>query len=372
LFWVLLLSDPLVSILWLNYNSSSFLDIVLESLGNIGDLDYPNYELIVVDNGSTDGSFETIKEVVEKMNLKSKIIKLERNLGFTGGNNVAYRARSSYSKYVLLLNNDAVPYPDSLGNLVEVMENNETLGSAQGIILNYDEKSIDTAGGFDSEFMTSYLFLNNRESAALRRELYISHANGAYAIYRVKAVQKAAGARDEILDEDFFCLREDDLIGFRLWNAGFKNKSFPFTVAKHKRGSTFGKLGLGNLYLSLRNWLILNEISNSRYKIIVKLMVTRYGLTLSSFNLARRASVVNPPVFLRTVQKAIIDARKIGEKKKRLGELIDIYKAPLLKVKPSIAVPGLSLPFRIINREILRELQKVALLGSPKETTSQV
>jgi glycosyltransferase involved in cell wall biosynthesis len=57
---------PKVSIIWLNYNSWSNIDIVKFSLESCLNLDYPNYEVIVVDNGSTDGSFETVKEIAEK------------------------------------------------------------------------------------------------------------------------------------------------------------------------------------------------------------------------------------------------------------------------------------------------------------------
>jgi len=59
---------PKTSIIWLNHNSSRIMPIVLESLESIVNLDYPSdrYELIVVDNGSTDGSFEKIKELLER------------------------------------------------------------------------------------------------------------------------------------------------------------------------------------------------------------------------------------------------------------------------------------------------------------------
>lgn len=102
---------PKVSIIWLNYNSSKIMPIVLKSLESIVNLDYPSdrYELIVVDNGSTDGSFEEIKRFLEKKSrLRKKIVRLSRNLGFTGGNNVGFMARDTESKYVLLLNNDAI------------------------------------------------------------------------------------------------------------------------------------------------------------------------------------------------------------------------------------------------------------------------
>ena len=89
-----------VSIIWLNRNSSRIMPTVLESLESIADLDYPGdrYELIVVDNGSTDGSFERIKGFLEKKtSLRKKVIRLDRNLGFTGGNNVGFAARDRES-----------------------------------------------------------------------------------------------------------------------------------------------------------------------------------------------------------------------------------------------------------------------------------
>jgi GT2 family glycosyltransferase len=358
------LTYPLVSILWLNYNSAPFIETSLESLQSIKDLEYTNYELIVVDNGSTDESFTIIGEAIKKMNIKSKIIKLESNLGFTGGNNVAYKARNLSSKYVVLLNNDASPHPESLTNLVDVMENDGTLGSAQGIVLSYDGRSIDTAGGFDSELLTSYLFLSGREPGALNREIYVSHTNGAYAVYRVAAVEKVMGYQNEILDHELFSLREDDLIGFRLWNAGFKVKVFPFITGKHKRGSSVRRIEVRRIYLLLRNWLVLNEISNSRYKSLVEFMITRCGFTLSaSLRLSRKkrmGSEANASVFLKTVQRAVADGKRIGRKKKAFSGLIDIYKAPIIKVRPSVAVPGIVAPIRLVHRDVSKVLDKIA------------
>ncbi len=78
---------PVVSIIWLNYNSRGIIDLALKSLEAVFSLDYPEnrYELIIVDNGSSDGSFETIRSFVEnRSGARKKIIRLEHNLGFSG------------------------------------------------------------------------------------------------------------------------------------------------------------------------------------------------------------------------------------------------------------------------------------------------
>ena len=121
-------SLPLASILWVNYNSMGIMDVVKESLNGIKDLDYPRYEVIIVDNGSTDGSFNAIKSHVERIGLKARIVRLGKNLGFTSGNNVAYRLVSRDSKYDALLNNDAIPYPESLREMVEFLESTRCSG----------------------------------------------------------------------------------------------------------------------------------------------------------------------------------------------------------------------------------------------------
>jgi len=86
---------PKVSILWVNYNSMNFINLALRSLQALADLDYPNYEVIVVDNGSTDGSYNIIKSFSERK--RFKLIRLEKNTGFTGGNNITFRARNRES-----------------------------------------------------------------------------------------------------------------------------------------------------------------------------------------------------------------------------------------------------------------------------------
>ncbi|MEM2507147.1 MAG: glycosyltransferase family 2 protein [Nitrososphaeria archaeon] len=323
---------PKVSILYINYNSSSFIDIVLESLQAVKDLDYPNYEVIIVDNSSTDNSYGVIKSFVNGAKIPMKLIHLHRNLGFTGGNNIAYTYRDPQSKYIVLLNNDAVPRKESLSQLVDVMEGDESLGAAQGIILNYDEKSIDTAGDFINELLNTYTFLEGEPPGSLKEPIYATSADAAYSIFRVEAIKKLSNQSGKIFDDLFACF-DDHLLGLRIWNAGYEIKVFPIITAKHRRGSSFSKFKPLQLYLITRNILIVNAISNSRYKILIVLLTLRW---LMGWVVARFLGLLKEPEHKELptlLLRAFIDGLKIGRMKKWQATKIDIYKAPILNVK---------------------------------------
>ncbi len=118
--------------IWLNYNSMGFIDIALRSLESFLNLDFGDYELIVVDNASTDGSFERIKRFVEERrpsNVRVKVIRNDRNLGYAGGMNIGWDARDPDSKYVAFANNDLITTPESLTKLIEHMEGDEKVGA---------------------------------------------------------------------------------------------------------------------------------------------------------------------------------------------------------------------------------------------------
>jgi len=184
---------PKISIIWLNHDSMRILPLVLQSLESIASIDYPSdrYELIVVDNGSTDGSFEKIKEFLErKSSLRKKIIKLCYNLGFTGGNNIGFIARDRKSKYVLLLNNDAMLFQEGLRVLVEYAENYSGVAGLQGVALKHGSRLIDTAGDYVDELLLTHVLGNNQVYPwALRKPIYVTYVDGCCSLYRVKPIE---------------------------------------------------------------------------------------------------------------------------------------------------------------------------------------
>jgi GT2 family glycosyltransferase len=107
---------------------------VLECLGSIKNLDYPNYLITIVDNGSTDESISQIERHFPGVH----IIKNSRNLGFVGGNNIGIKyALQLNADYILLLNDDTVVTPNFLNHLVKIGEEQPIVGILGPTIISY-------------------------------------------------------------------------------------------------------------------------------------------------------------------------------------------------------------------------------------------
>jgi GT2 family glycosyltransferase len=132
---------PLVCIVVLNYNG--WQDTV-ECLTSLERLDYPNYQVVVVDNASCDGSEEKIR----KRYADVTVIQSGANLGFAGGNNVGIRhALEHGADYVWLLNNDTVVEPHALHHLVERMRAEPDIGMCGSKLIYYHHRGVVQALG---------------------------------------------------------------------------------------------------------------------------------------------------------------------------------------------------------------------------------
>src|SRR3990170_4180108 len=131
---------PNVVFVILNWNQG---EITAECLESLQALTYPNYGVVVVDNGSTDGSQKIISSRFPNITLIENGI----NLGFSEGNNVGIKyALLQCADYVLLLNNDTVVSPDFLNELVEVAESDPRIGVTTPKIYYFGGKCIWCAG----------------------------------------------------------------------------------------------------------------------------------------------------------------------------------------------------------------------------------
>jgi len=219
---------PLVSVIIVNYNGG---DVTLRSVMSILSSGYPNLEVIVVDNGSTDGSIERI----ESLGLsRVRVVKLGRNTGFSYANNVGARIARGY--LLFFLNNDAFVEGNAISILVETYKDLTSRGVKAGTLqpklLSVNGLYYDGAGDFVDSF--GYPFTlgagdANRGQYDCLREIF--SARGAAFMIR-RALFLAVGG----FDEGFFMGLEDVDLGWRLRALGFKNFYVPQAVVYHIGG----------------------------------------------------------------------------------------------------------------------------------------
>jgi GT2 family glycosyltransferase len=251
---------------------------------------------------------------------------LDYNLGFTGGNNIGFIARDRESKYVLLLNNDAVLFQEGLRVLVEYAEKYSGVAGLQGVVLKYKSRLIDTAGDYVDELLQAHLLGSNQVYPwILRRPIYVTYVDGCCSLYRVESLLKCTG--DKLFIDEFFGYGDDNVLGLMLWSCGYKLVAIPEIIANHARGLTFGRRKRSNIsiYLSERNRVALTQITNTRYKHVVLLHALK-NLITSTLPRTGFSDLA------KTRVRVIIDGLRLGRRLKNLGISLDIYKAPLVKI----------------------------------------
>ena len=130
--------DTIVSIIIPHWNG---IDVLSECIDSLNNTEYSNFEIIVVDNASSDDSVEWIKNNHPKIN----IVENDQNYGYAGGCNRGIKI--SKGDYIVFLNNDTIHEKDWLNNLVSFMDSHSDCAAVQPKILNYYERDrFDYAG----------------------------------------------------------------------------------------------------------------------------------------------------------------------------------------------------------------------------------
>ena len=230
-----------VLIVILCYNGADYLRDCLSSLDKIN---YPNdsFEILVVDNASTDNSVEYLKSNW----LKVKVIINQQNLGFAAGNNVGFRyAIQQGFDYVYLLNQDTAVDPNFLAEVVKVGERDRQIGAVQSkLLLAQDKTKINSIGneihylgfGFAGGHKTPDENIIDKE---------ITYPSGGASLWSTDAL-KTVG----LFNEEFFMYHEDLDLGWRLGLAGYKVRLAAKSIVYHKY--EFSK-SIKKFYLMERN-----------------------------------------------------------------------------------------------------------------------
>lgn len=220
----------LASIVVLNYNGEKFIEPCLSSVFKSN---YPNFEVILVDNGSTDNSIKIAREKFGK-DPRLRIILNHKNLGFAEGNNVGIGV--SKGDYIVLLSNDTKVHPNWLKELIGVIESNEKIGAAQPkLLLMHKPNYINSIGVYIDFF--SNPFRRNFPGEKDRRQyenIIEVFMGAAIALALRRDVLEEVG----VFDEDFFIYAEDLDLCWRIWLAGYKVVYVPKAVVYHKGAAT--------------------------------------------------------------------------------------------------------------------------------------
>ncbi len=232
--------DPLVSLLIVNWNAKELLSACLRSLEK---QTFTDFETIVIDNGSCDGSADLIRRQFPHV----RLIEIGKNLGFSTANNIGIR--KARGKYIALLNNDTEVDPGWLEELVNVLETRSDIGFCASKMLLFDQHhladtcgdyySVDGLGGKIGHLQPADLYNEPREVFA---------ACAGAAIYRRDLLDELGG-----FDEDFFLAHEDTDLSFRAQLKGYRCLYVPTAIVYHHLSASIGAGSNTYIYYGHRN-----------------------------------------------------------------------------------------------------------------------
>jgi GT2 family glycosyltransferase len=241
-----------------NYNGIKYLKDCLDSLKLCKPADF---DIIVADDGSTDGSVELIKSEYSDVIL----LQSENNTGFAA--TVNRGINKADTEYVILLNNDTKVAPDFVHNLENAIESDERIFSASAKMLCMNDPEIlDGAGDYYCAFGWAYAYGKGKKADALNRRRKIFSSCGGAAIYRRNALTELG-----LFDEEHFAYLEDIDVGYRSRLSGYINVFEPSAVCLHAgsgfSGSRYNEFKIrlssrNNTYLIVKNMPVIQQIIN--------------------------------------------------------------------------------------------------------------
>ncbi|MGZ3592638.1 MAG: glycosyltransferase family 2 protein [Syntrophales bacterium] len=226
-----------ISIIIVNWNTRDLLQNCLESIyKTISDI---SYEIICVDNASTDGSVSMLQEKYPQV----RLIQNEENRGFGAANNQAMRIMKG--RYALLLNSDAVLTENAVRELFAFMEARSDAAMACGQLLNADGSKQNSVAGFPNLLslltntsLLEYLFPKRYPSKRYNHDkpIEVDSCIGACLLARKKAIEEVG-----MFDERYFFFFEETDWAYQMRSAGWNIFHVPTALIYHLQGQSIGK-----------------------------------------------------------------------------------------------------------------------------------
>ncbi len=299
-----------VTIIIPNYNGLKFMEPCFKALRAQSD---QNFELLVVDNGSTDGSVKWLEDH------QIPSIFLEENTGFSGAVNIGIR--ESVTPYVILLNNDTEPQPDYVKEMVKAIERSPKIFSVSSKMIQlYHKDLMDDAGDMYSVLGWAYQRGVGQKSSGYKKACRVFSACAGAAIYRREVFDKIGG-----FDEDHFAYLEDIDVGYRAKICGYENWYCPKAVVYHVGSGTSGsKYNSFKVKLAARNNLYLNYKNMPLLQLILNFLPILAGMAVKYMFFRRIGFASDYIEGVKEGLKTLKKTKKVRFQMSRLGNYIRI------------------------------------------------
>lgn len=318
------------SVVIVNWNGALFLE---RCLGALMAQTVKPYEIILVDNASSDGSLEIARRFPSV-----RLMSLDRNTGFAIGNNLAIEAASKESEWIALINPDAFAEPSWLEALLLMTESNSGFDVFGSKLVNAaDPMILDGAG--DAYHLSGLVWRMGHGSpvpilAENEREVFSPCA--AAALYRRSALCEIGG-----FDEDYFCYVEDVDLGFRLRLAGYRCLYVPHSVVHHVgSGTTGGQHSDFAIYHGHRNlvWTFIKNMPGILFWLLLPLHVSLNAASIIWFTLRGQGQVI-----WRAKRDALLGLPKMWCKRqtvqnRKVASVSEIWRALDKRIVPDLRV----------------------------------
>ncbi|GMV34091.1 glycosyltransferase family 2 protein [Chloroflexi bacterium CFX5] len=299
---------PLASIIIIAWNNKEHLAVCL---GRLLRQIKSDIEIILVDNGSTDGL--DLDHIPSSPDVSLRIERLSSNLGFAVANNIG--ARLARGEWLVLLNADAYPEPDWLENLLRAAEQNPEYNFFSSRQIQYHNPHLLDGAG--DEYHVSGLawrrFYNYTADQYGLAPQEVFGACAAAAMYRREDFLKAGG-----FDEDYFSYFEDVDLSFRLRLAGGRCLYVPDAVVRHVGSASAGKLSDFVIYHGHRNlvWTFIKNMPGPLVWIYLPLHLLMNLFFMISFTFRGKGSAI-----LRAKRDALLKIADVLRKRKSTQSL---------------------------------------------------
>lgn len=298
--------EPKIAIVILNYNRFG---ITVDCLNSLREMDYSNYKVILVDNGSANSEGQRLREKFPEIHL----IQNETNKGFAAGSNDGINlALVNSFEYVVALNNDCLVEKDWLTKLVNGLKAaGADFGSAR--IMCYPEKELIYSDG-DSllPYGRGAIINHSKEYNGSGETRQIFSPCGAGAIYSRECLETIRIKGNQFFDEIFFCFFEDIDLAIRLNIKAYKGVCVGDSVIYHLGGKTYGFFSDFHIFLLEKNGILCRFFNFPFILIVLGEFLSCLRITIGSFLYGVFKSIFRkmdpkPPIF--QVLKMMIKAR---------------------------------------------------------------